>query len=134
MVQAENQKVYFHLYEVLAFVVLVTAGDFLASLGMLADDPVWVVGRVVVPPLVIFAFLIWWTPAFYRTADYRLTDEEIEYRCGVFFQQKTTVPYNQITSVNASQGPLQRLVVVGVCRHLHCRLRRPDGCTTDHQR
>lgn len=41
---------------------------------------------------------MWRIPAFYRTAAYRFTDDEIEYRRGVFFQQKTTVPYNRITS------------------------------------
>jgi len=109
----EKLKVYFYLYEALVFLILVAVGGFLASLGVLADAPLWVVGLVVVPPLVVFAFLTWWIPAFYRTADYRLTDEEIEYRRGVFFQQKTTVPYNRITNVNASQGPIQRLVDAG---------------------
>ena len=61
----------------------------------------------------MFAFLTWWIPAFYRTAAYRFTDDEIEYRRGVFFQQKTTVPYNRITNVNASQGPIQRFVDAG---------------------
>jgi uncharacterized membrane protein YdbT with pleckstrin-like domain len=60
-----------------------------------------------------FGFVTWWIPAFYRTAAYRLTDDELEYERGVFFQQKTTVPYNRITNVNASQGPLQRLVGAG---------------------
>jgi uncharacterized membrane protein YdbT with pleckstrin-like domain len=109
----EKLKVYFYLYEAAAFVTLVAVGGFLASLGVLADAPLWVVGLVVVPPLAVFAFLTWWIPVFYRTADYRLTDEEIEYRRGVFFQQKTTVPYNRITNVNASQGPIQRLVDAG---------------------
>lgn len=109
----EQLKAYFYLYEVLAFVILVAAGGFLASLGVLADAPLWVVGLVTVPPLVAFAFLTWWIPAFYRTADYRLTDEEVEFRRGVFFQQKTTVPFNRITNVKASQGPIQRFVDAG---------------------
>jgi uncharacterized membrane protein YdbT with pleckstrin-like domain len=109
----EKLKAYFYLYEVVALAILVAAGGLLAALGVFADAPLWVVGLVVVPPLLLFAFLTWWIPAFYRTADYRLTDEEIEYRRGVFFQQKTTVPYNRITNVNASQGPIQRLVDAG---------------------
>ena len=109
----EKLKVYYFLYEVLALVILAVVGGFLASLGVLADAPTWVVGLVVVPPVSVFAFLTWWIPAFYRTAAYRFTDDEIEYRRGVFFQQKTTVPYNRITNVNASQGPIQRLVDAG---------------------
>ena len=109
----EKLKMYFYLYEVLAIVILVASGIFFASLGVLAEAPLWVVGMVLIPPLLIFAFLTWWIPAFYRTADYRLTDDEIEYRRGVFFQQKTTVPYNRITNVNATQGPIQRIVDAG---------------------
>jgi uncharacterized membrane protein YdbT with pleckstrin-like domain len=109
----EKLKIYFYLYEAVTFAILVAAAGFFASLGVLEDAPLWVVGLVVVPPLIVFAFLTWWIPAFYRTADYRLTDDEIEYRRGVFFQQKTTVPYNRITNVNASQGPIQRLVNSG---------------------
>ena len=62
---------------------------------------------------VAFGFLTWWIPAFYRSAAYRLGADEIEYERGVFFQQKTTVPYNRITNVGISQGPIQRLVNVG---------------------
>jgi membrane protein YdbS with pleckstrin-like domain len=109
----EKLKVYYFLYEVLALVILAVVGGFLTSLGVLADAPTWVVGLVVVPPVAVFAFLTWWIPAFYRTAAYRFTDDEIEYRRGVFFQQKTTVPYNRITNVNASQGPIQRFVDAG---------------------
>jgi hypothetical protein len=38
---------------------------------------------------------------------------EVEYRRGVFFQQKTTVPYNRITNVGISQGPIERFVNAG---------------------
>jgi uncharacterized membrane protein YdbT with pleckstrin-like domain len=72
-----------------------------------------VLALLVVPTLAAFAFLTWWIPAFYRSADYRLTDEEIEYHRGVFFRGKTTVPYNRITNVDATQGPVQRLVDCG---------------------
>ncbi|WP_336338742.1 PH domain-containing protein [Haloarcula brevis] len=34
-------------------------------------------------------------------------------RRGVFFQQQTTVPYNRITNVGISQGPIERLVDTG---------------------
>jgi uncharacterized membrane protein YdbT with pleckstrin-like domain len=63
--------------------------------------------------VVAFAFVTWWIPAYYRTADYRFADEEIEFRRGVFFQKKTTVPYNRITNVDATQGPVERLVSSG---------------------
>jgi uncharacterized membrane protein YdbT with pleckstrin-like domain len=109
----EKLTAYYYLYEVLGVLVVIGTGAGLASLGVLSDAPRWVVGMVVVPPIVAFAFLTWWIPAFYRTVAYRLTDDELEYRRGVFFRQRSTVPYDRITNVNASQGPIQRLVGAG---------------------
>ncbi|WP_049980176.1 PH domain-containing protein [Halolamina rubra] len=109
----EKLRVYYFLYEAIGVGILVAVGGFLASVGAFSDAPLWVSGLVIAVPLAVFVFLTWWIPAFYRTAAYRLTDDEIEYRRGVFFQQKTTVPYNRITNVNAAQGPIQRLVDAG---------------------
>jgi len=109
----EKLKVYYFLYEAVAFVLLAAGAGVLVYLGAFADAPSWVLGLLVVPTLAAFAFLTWWIPAFYRSADYRLTDDEIDYRRGVFFRSKTTVPYNRITNVDATQGPVQRLVDCG---------------------
>ena len=109
----EQLKSYYFLYEAVAFVLLAAGAGVAAYLGAFADAPPWVLALLVVPTLAAFAFLTWWIPAFYRSADYRLTDEEIEYHRGVFFRGKTTVPYNRITNVDATQGPVQRLVDCG---------------------
>ena len=109
----EKLKVYYFLYEAVAFLLLAAAAGVLVSVGAFADAPTWVLALVVAPTLAAFAFLTWWVPAYYRTADYRLTEDEIEFRRGVFFRAKTTVPYNRITNVDASQGPVQRLVDAG---------------------
>lgn len=105
-------RYYFAVEAILLLVVLAAVG-VLAVTGVLFEVESWVLLAGGVPLLAAFAFLTWWVPAFYRSADYRLTDEEIEYRRGVFFRQRTTVPYNRITNVNAAQGPLQRLVGAG---------------------
>ena len=109
----EQLTAYYFLYEAVAFVLLAAGVGVLVSLGAFADAPSWVLALLVVPTLAAFAFLTWWIPAFYRSAGYRLTDEEIEYRRGVFFRGKTTVPYNRITNVDATQGPVQRFVDCG---------------------
>ncbi|WP_197427857.1 PH domain-containing protein [Halogeometricum sp. CBA1124] len=105
-------KYYFAVEAILLSAILVVVG-VLAVTGILFEMESWVLLAGGVPLAVAFAFLTWWIPAFYRSADYRLTDDELEYRRGVFFQQKTTVPYNRITNVNAAQGPLQRFVGAG---------------------
>lgn len=61
----------------------------------------------------LFGFLYWWIGAFYETAYYRVTEEDIEYKRGVWFKQRTEVPYNRITNIGAKQGPIQRSVGCG---------------------
>lgn len=109
----EALKAYFFLYEALALLTLVVVGALLSFVGAFSEAPFWVVALVVAAPLTTLAFLTWWIPAFYRSAEYRLGDDELEYRRGVFFRQRTTVPYDRITNVDATQGPLQRLVGAG---------------------
>lgn len=109
----EQLQRYYFAYEAMVLLIVLAVVGVLAVTGILWAVEPWVplVGGAVV--LVVFGYLTWWIPAFYRTADYRFTEDEIDYRRGVFFQQKTTVPYNRITNVNASQGPIQRLVNAG---------------------
>jgi len=104
---------YYFVVEALALVVAlaVVLGAYLLSIY--TDFPLWMVGGLAALTVLLFGYVTWWIPAFYRTAAYRLTDEELEYRRGVFFQQRTTVPYNRITNVNAAQGPIQRAVGAG---------------------
>jgi membrane protein YdbS with pleckstrin-like domain len=109
----EQLRRYYFTFEVIALAVVLAVAGLLAVTGILFEmNPLLpLVGGAIA--LIVFGYLTWWMSAFYRTADYRFTDDEIEYRRGVFFQQKTTVPYNRITNVGVSQGPIQRLVNVG---------------------
>lgn len=63
--------------------------------------------------LVVFAFLVWWAGAFAETASYRLTDDDVEYRRGIWWKKQSEVPYDRITNVDTNESPLQRFVGVG---------------------
>lgn len=109
----EKLKQYYFAVEGILLVIVLAVVGVLGVSGILFEVNQWVVvigGSVL---LVVFGLVAWWIPAFFRTADYRLAADELEYRRGVFFRQKTTVPYNRITNVDAAQGPLQRLVDAG---------------------
>jgi membrane protein YdbS with pleckstrin-like domain len=110
----EQLRRYYFTFEVVALAIVLAVAGLLAITGVLFEmNPlVPLVGGAIA--LVVFGYLTWWIPAFYRTAGYRFTDDEVEYRRGVFFQQKTTVPYNRITNVGISQGPIERFVNAGV--------------------
>jgi membrane protein YdbS with pleckstrin-like domain len=109
----EKLTPYFFLYEALAVVGLAAVATAVVVFAPPSDLPTWALALVGALVVGAFAYLTWWIPAFYRTAAYRLTDDAIEYRRGVFYRQRTTVPYNRITNVDAYQGPVQRIVGAG---------------------
>ncbi|MFC6976555.1 PH domain-containing protein [Halomicroarcula sp. GCM10025709] len=109
----EQLRRYYFVYEAGALLVVLCVIGVLAGTGILTQLADWVVLVGGAGLLIAFGYVTWWIPAFYRTTGYRFTDDEIEYRRGVFFRQKTTVPYNRITNVGTSQGPIQRLVSAG---------------------
>jgi len=63
---------------------------------------------VLIPILVILIFTAYWIPKYYDTMLYKLTNTEITWRRGVWFKKTGIVPYNRITNVDISQGPISR--------------------------
>lgn len=51
---------------------------------------------------------LYWIPRYYTSIRYMLTANEIEWRRGVWFRKTGIVPYNRITNVDISQGPISR--------------------------
>jgi membrane protein YdbS with pleckstrin-like domain len=102
-----------YVYEAIVLTVLLAAIGVVAYFGVLTEAPAVVLAGIAVAVVVPFAYATWWIRAFFDTADYRFTDEEVEYRRGVFFRQKTTVPYDRITNVGTSQGPIERALSAG---------------------
>jgi uncharacterized membrane protein YdbT with pleckstrin-like domain len=102
-----------YAYEAIVLAVVLGVVGAVASVGALAEAPPLVLGVLGGGTLLVTAYVTWWIRAFARAAQYRLTDEEVEYRGGVFFKQETTVPYDRITNVGTSQGPVERLLGAG---------------------
>jgi len=51
----------------------------------------------------------WWYPAHrYRHWHYRIGDEALELRRGVWFRSSASVPFHRIQQIDVEQGPLQR--------------------------
>jgi len=68
---------------------------------------------VAIPILVILLFVVYWISRFYSTIQYKLDDEEVEWRRGVWFRNTGIVPYNRITNVDIAQGPISRMFNIG---------------------
>ncbi|AXV38080.1 MAG: hypothetical protein CIT01_07660 [Methanobacterium sp. BRmetb2] len=68
---------------------------------------------VAIPILVILLFVVYWISRFYSTIQYKLDDEEVEWKRGVWFRNTGIVPYNRITNVDIAQGPISRMFNIG---------------------
>ncbi|MCZ7392166.1 MAG: PH domain-containing protein [Candidatus Methanoperedens sp.] len=61
-----------------------------------------------IPILAILIFVSYWIPKYYDTMLYKLTQNEIVWRRGVWFKNTGIVPYNRITNIDIVQGPVSR--------------------------
>jgi hypothetical protein len=58
--------------------------------------------------LATLAFIAYWIPKYYETMIYKLTQDEIVWKRGVWFKNTGIVPYNKITDIHISHGPISR--------------------------
>ncbi|MCZ7384681.1 MAG: PH domain-containing protein [Candidatus Methanoperedens sp.] len=61
-----------------------------------------------IPILAILIFVSYWIPKYYDTMLYKLTQNELIWRRGVWFRNTGIVPYNRITNIDIVQGPVSR--------------------------
>jgi hypothetical protein len=82
-------------------------GDASAA-GLLALLPLWAAG---------VGALAWhlyrWPPIAYRFASYRVDDQGLEIRSGVYWRRVVNVPRSRVQHTDVSQGPLQRSYGLG---------------------
>jgi hypothetical protein len=60
--------------------------------------------------LVILIFIIYWVSKYYDSIFYKLTEDEIIWKRGVWFKKTGIVPYNRITNIDILQGPISRML------------------------
>ena len=95
-----------------AFVALGTFIVLLAALVTARGMPGWL--RVVLPLLWLGVVLVkvwqahWWPVLQYQHTRYRVDDQRIEIRRGVYFRVAITVPRSRVQHTDVSQGPIER--------------------------
>ena len=72
-----------------------------------------VFGIITIVFLIVMIFEALWIPAFFKTLEYEIDSEAVKMNKGVFWKKRTTVPYQKITNVDISQGPLERRYDIG---------------------
>ncbi|MCZ7382608.1 MAG: PH domain-containing protein [Candidatus Methanoperedens sp.] len=70
--------------------------------------PFTVILGFLIPILAILIFVSYWIPKYYDTMLYKLTQNELIWRRGVWFKNTGIVPYNRITNIDIVQGPVSR--------------------------
>jgi membrane protein YdbS with pleckstrin-like domain len=89
------------------FIILLCAVWFIFPISEFMPEMAGIyIAAIIILPL---AFIIYWNPLYYRSVVYRLDNEEMSWKRGVWFRQTGIVPYNRITNVDISQGPLMRI-------------------------
>ena len=102
-------------YLSMSWIIWTVSGTVLSSPTLLIPDPA---GRYVLGSIWA-VFIVWmicvrlWIGPYYRSFAYRIDNDAVRMQCGVFWKQDTTVPYNKITNVDVTQGPLQRVYGIG---------------------
>jgi len=106
---AKQLKSIYFLY----FVITVIFAILTWLIPLVMFTPLFITLAVGIPILFILLFVIYWIPKFYSTISYKLDDEEVEWKRGVWFRNTGIVPYNRITNVDIAQGPISRMFNIG---------------------
>ncbi|MDV0445679.1 hypothetical protein MmiAt1_12730 [Methanimicrococcus sp. At1] len=66
-------------------------------------------GGLVFIILLLAVFVLVWVQLYYKSIVYHLNDTEMTWKRGVWFKKTGIVPYNRITNIDISQGPVMRI-------------------------
>ena len=94
-----------YLYASLVLAVVILILPWLAPIAVF-EFPIAL--AIAVPVLAVIVFVAYWIPLYYKSIAYCLTATEVTWQRGVWFRQTGIVPYNRITNVDITQGPLMR--------------------------
>jgi membrane protein YdbS with pleckstrin-like domain len=93
-------------YTYFALAILIAILPWLAPI-VLFTPPI-ISSFISIPIFFILIFTAYWISKYFDTIFYKLTKNEIFWRRGLWFKTTGIVPYNRITNIDISQGPLSR--------------------------
>ena len=90
------------------FTALLSVGS-LVALVVVDDVPTWLKVTAWLGQLLLFASTSYqWPPRAYRHTSYRVDDQGIEIRRGVYWRIVINVPKSRVQHIDVSQGPIER--------------------------
>lgn len=106
---APQLKSLYYIY----FIVTIIFGILIWLIPLTVFAPLFITLAIGIPIIFILIFTTYWIPKFYSTIIYKLDEEEMEWRRGVWFKNTGIIPYNRITNVDIAQGPISRMLKIG---------------------
>jgi len=85
----------------------------LMALAILMVANPLVFGLIIFIWLITMILILLWIPAFYNSLQYTIEDDYVRSDSGVFWKKHVTVPFNKITNIDITEGPLQRMFGIG---------------------
>lgn len=80
----------------------------LLLLVLFSGEPV-LMGFFLTILLIMFLITAIYLSAFFKTLEYQIDNDAVRLKKGVFWRIRTTVPYNKITNIDVTQGPIERM-------------------------
>ncbi|MEM2928613.1 MAG: PH domain-containing protein [Nitrososphaerota archaeon] len=105
---APQFKKLYYIYLILAIPIFILTW----YIPILIFAPFIVTIIISIPLLVILIFIIYWISKYYDTIFYKLTEDEIVWRRGIWFRKMGIIPYNRITNIDILQGPISRMLKI----------------------
>ena len=64
---------------------------------------------LIIPFAILLVCVFSWVHLYYKSVVYHLNETEMTWKRGVWFRKTGIVPYNRITNIDISQGPVMRI-------------------------
>ncbi|WP_316558676.1 PH domain-containing protein [Methanimicrococcus hongohii] len=105
-----NYKPYLLIYTVFTTIIIaVFTLGWLIFPFMFTGSVAIAAGLFIFILLILIVVVFVWVQLYYKSIVYHLNDTEMTWKRGVWFRKTGIVPYNRITNIDISQGPVMRL-------------------------
>ena len=90
------------------FVLAIFLGVLWWCIPVIIFAPPVIAVCISLPIVAVLIFTAYWIPKYCDSIVYKLTENEIIWKRGVWFKNTGIVPYNRITNIDITQGPISR--------------------------
>jgi membrane protein YdbS with pleckstrin-like domain len=99
---------YLLMVDAIIFLAAVLPATITALVMLPLDQAPLVAAFLILPLLLIVGFAAFWIPRYFSSVFFIFTEAEIVVERGVWWKHKSTVPYNRVTNIDLTQGPISR--------------------------